>query len=487
MANWKQILETVANKGRMSKNERNMKAFEHKKAHGPIRPVFHITRNENVDNILKEGLKSNPEGKTNINSADNPFSNLGVQGGGVWVTDSPNVFPVYGSQLGKKDRAQSLSTLRIDLPKSSLPDITAVYNPYGKDSKLITADDPNLFAPFTAWNGMPAPTTALLTDVPPEQITNLGYVEHMPNHRIKTEYDDLADRSPERTDNLLYGLSRGDLMDLSGTTGHRVPNMRPRYEKSPQRYIIDYLKHNQPIYNRFAKLPQENSNLTRQAIAHAQKRTRGNSRYTDKRYSTDFLPVSKWNDEYIPYIPYGHSADEYENLKFVPGAISRGIGGEGLPDIKQRNFNWKTYKTITENGNSPYFAAMQAAPQAVLDWDDIVISGYNATPQVRSVGKYSFWPGHVTQGMTDNELSTISAYAPDGKEIFSINNATKLPELADVAKLNTADVAEQIKLMSEPVGSIEPPASKLKDPNNPKWQEVLRALMYFRSLPYWAK
>lgn len=436
MANWKQILEAVAGKGKMSKNERNMKAFEQKKARGPIRPVFHITRNENVDNILKEGLKANPEGMTNINSANNPFSNLGVQGGGVWVTDSPNVFPVYGTQLGKKDRAKSLSTLRIDLPKSSLPDITAVYNPYGVDSKLITADDPNLFAPFDAWNGMPAPTTALLTDIPPERITNLGYVEHMPNSRVKMEYRDLADKLPERTDNLLYGLTRGDLMDLTGTTGHRVPNMRPRYEKSPQRYVIDYLKHNQPIYNRTPNFPRENSPLTKEAIASVQNRTRNNRnrefsvdfspinndktniqnparhsvRNKDKRYSTDVIPVSKWQNEYTPYVPYGHDIDEYKNLKFAPGAISRGIGGEGLPDIKQRNFNWKTYKTFTEHRQPPYFAAMQAAPQVALDWDDIVINGLRANPRVHSVGKYVFEPGHVSRGIPDRDPQTIMAY-----------------------------------------------------------------------------
>lgn len=490
MANWKQILEAVVGKGKMSKNERNMKAFEQKKARGPIRPVFHITRNENVDNILKEGLKANPEGMTNINSANNPFSNLGVQGGGVWVTDSPNVFPVYGTQLGKKDRAKSLSTLRIDLPKSSLPDITAVYNPYGVDSKLIKADDPNLFAPFKAWNGMPAPTTALLTDIPPEQITNLGYVEHMPNTRVKDRsYVVNAETEAskgERDDGFIYGLARGDLMDLTGTTGHRVPNMRPRYEKSPQRYVIDYLRHNQPIYNRTGNFPRENSNLTRQAVVNAQERTRDKTWFPnkDKRYSTDFIPVKKWEDEYTPYIPYGHSVDEYENLKFAPGAISRGIGGNTLPDIKQRNFNWERYKAFTEMGKSPYEASVQSAPQVALDWDDIVINGYNATPRVHSVGKYVFEPGHVSQGIV-NDPRTISAY----DNIIAVDNDSKLQDLADFAKLPAVprEVISRLKGVSSPSNSLEPPISRIKDPNNPKWQDVLRALMYYRSLPYWVK
>lgn len=499
MANWKQILEAVVGKGKMSKNERNMKAFEQKKARGPIRPVFHITRNENVDNILKEGLKSNPEGMTNVNSANNPFKNLGVEGGGVWVTDSPNIFPVYGTQLGKKDRASNLSTLRIDLPKSSLPDITAVYNPYGADSKLITADDPNLFAPFNAWNGMPAPTTALLTDIPPERITNLGYVEHMPNTRVK-DRSDVVDAEKGAGDGFIYGLARGDLMDLTGTTGHRVPNMRPRYEKSPQRYVIDYLKHNQPIYNRTGNFPRENSNLTRQAITNVQERTRDKRWFSnrDKRYSTDFIPIKKWEDEYTPYVPYGHSVDEYKNRKFAPGAISRGIGGEGLPDIKQRNFNWKKYKELTEMGKSPFDASVQSAPQMALDWDDIVINGYNATPKVHPVGKYVFEPGHVSQGGINPFRRAIVPYVPGGNNIGPIDNTASLPELADFLKQHSDEVAEWIKpqsgkLMPEWLipttqnTTLEPPISRIKDPNNPKWQEVLRALMYYRSLPYWVK
>lgn len=459
--------------GRLSKNERNMKKFQAKKERGPVKTLFHITRNENVDNIMNQGLQANPAGKVNENSAAHPFANVGVDEGGVWVTNSPNVFPVYGTTVGsvRGPRSGALSTIRIDVPKEHLPNMTAVYNPYGMDSKLIEASDPNLFADFQAFNGMPAPTTAILSDMKPEWLTNLGYVEHHLQPRVSKEYAKQA-TNVDRTDNLVFGLDKGTLKDLSGTTGHRIPDMAGRLTKSPQRYAIDFIEHNQPISKRRDIFPVEES-PTLMSFRQGNKSglledMAGRPLDSEqKRYSLNFIPAYKWTDEYRPYMPYGTKVPQTrQSVDFVPGAISRGIGGN-LPPIRDRNFDWKKYKSAINQGLTPHDAAIWGNPQYLLDWDNIVhhnVRGYG--PKIRSTG-----------GADISAYGVISR-APDVQNPFKsfITGESLEPDdgslktLGDWIKLDPKHYAEALQELYPDITR-----KTISDMNNPTWQEVLRA------------
>ena len=141
-------------KGLLSKNERNAAEAQTKKERGPVKAMFHITKNENVPAIEQQGLIANNP-NANVNSAYQPFSSVGVKGGGNWVTDQPTAFPVYGTTVGGKlgneaARRDALTTFKIEFPVSKLPTTRAVRDPYGR-AKLTTADKG--WSPFGTWAG----------------------------------------------------------------------------------------------------------------------------------------------------------------------------------------------------------------------------------------------------------------------------------------------------------------------------------------------
>lgn len=463
-------------KGWLSKNDRNMKKFQAKQERGPVKTLFHITRNENVDNIMNQGLQANPAGKVNENSANHPFANVGVDEGGVWVTNSPNVFPVYGTTIGsvRGPREKALSTIRIDVPKEHLPNMTAVYNPYGIDSKLIAASDPNLFANFEAFNGMPAPTTAILSDMKPEWLTDLGYVEHHLQPRVSKEYAERAE-NVDRADNLMFGLDKGTLKDLTGTTGHRIPNMAGRSTKSPQRYAIDFVEHNLPIIQRLPVWPAE---VSPSVTAFRQGNVMGIPEDITgrplpnelKRYSADFIPANTWSNEYRPYTPFGEKRrgknDPYE---FAAGAVSRGIGGAKLPPIKDRVFNWKKYKEALQAGAAPNTATLQAVPRYQLDWNNIISTNMGYTPKVYKTDRIRIEPGPVSRGM-----SVPDDFVDFDDEIL-IGRNEPLTSVKEIAKDKAKDIVDEFNARVD-----YRPVLRIADIDNPTWQEIVRAIMQYR-------
>lgn len=464
-------------KGRLSKNERNMEKFQAEKERGPVKTLFHITRNENVDNIMNQGLQANPAGKVNENSASHPFANVGADGGGVWVTNSPNVFPVYGTTVGslRGPREKALSTIRIDVPKEYLPNMTAVYNPYGMDSKLIAASDPNLFANFKAFNSMSAPTTAILSDMKPEWLTDLGYVEHHLQPRVLKEYAERAE-NVDRADNLMFGLDKGTLKDLTGTTGHRIPNMAGRLTKSPQRYAIDFVEHNLPISHRLPVWPSE---VSPSVMAFHQGNAMGMPGGSDgwplpnelKRYSADFIPASEWSKRYKPYTPPGEKRRTWrEPYKFEEGAVSRGIGGISLPPVKDRVFNWKKYKEAVQAGAAPNTATLQAVPGYQLDWNDIVntdAGGY--IPKVYKTDRIRIEPGPVSRGMT------VPDDFVDFDDEILIGRNEPLTSVKKIAKDKAKDIADEFNARVD-----YRPVQRIADIDNPTWQDIVRAVMQYR-------
>lgn len=169
-------------KGRLPKNARNYAKWKAEQERGPVRTFFYITKNERLPAIKREGLRANSQ-FANINSAYQPFNDLGVEGGGNWVTQHPGAFPVYGTTVGGKAgdaaaRADALSTLKIEIPVNKLPEIRAVKDPYGANMHLTKASDKQLFTKFPAWDNSNARVAVLLEDIPPEQLIDLGYVEH---------------------------------------------------------------------------------------------------------------------------------------------------------------------------------------------------------------------------------------------------------------------------------------------------------------------
>lgn len=448
-----------AAKGLLSKNERNAAAAQAKKERGPVKAFFHITKNENVSDIEQSGLLTNPRGKTNINSADEPFEKLGVKGGGVWVTDRPTAFPVYGTTIGGKgtSRADALTTYKIEFPVSELKKLPAVYNPYGRNMRLTDAS--HKLVPFETWAGEDVGVTALLKDVPPENIKNIGYIEEFnPKQQVRPTQPELRWEPRELLDPSIYGtsrdLSKADRAALTMVTGHDRnlalnSVLDPDYAKSPARFVEDYLDKNRPIKERLPEFPEFNG----------------------------WSPTAiEWTRSYKPYTKPGESSKK--TINFLPGAYSRGMGRLQRPNkdaLQKRRFNWNTYLEHLNRGYAPEDAAYYAAPKYVLDWDNIVYNpkmGYTPNIVRFEGGRPSFNRGHIS------DAPKYGNYLVDteGHEMLAGDeNLSKLKELIDVNgprfytdELNNLLDDRYIKTV--------------KDVEHPTWQEALRAIMKLRYL-----
>lgn len=423
----------------LPKNIRNYKAYLEKKKRGPVKTFFHITKNENVPAIEKKGLLANHP-NANINSAFQPFRKHGSTGGGVWVTTEPSAFPVYGTTIGGRfddgsARADALSTFKIEVPVPELPKMLAVQDPYGKNI-LRKGNDPRAIEPFSTWLGNDVPTTVFLNDMKPEWLKNLGYVEERaPIYALvdtRPEIKELRggwDLLPDAEDaGLLRHLSKGDLRDFSGLTGHG--HGFGTYDKSPQRFVEDYMNRNRPITYRLPVFPAPRNIGT---MARAQGAINGpkpdpkmpsqvlqllketNSELTrgltapnePKRYSADFIPAINWTENYRGYVKPGESIRDRRSYEFAPGAISRGMGGLGLPDIKERHFDWNRYNKLLSEGDSPRVATFAAQPYEKLDWDNIVYNDGQYGPQTVSAHDFdALSEGAISRGMPADEFST---------------------------------------------------------------------------------
>lgn len=378
----------------LPKNFRNYQAYLAKKKRGPVKAFFHITKNENVPAIEQQGLLANHP-NANINSAFQPFRKHGSTGGGVWVTTEPTAFPVYGTTIGGRSgdasaRADALSTFKIEVPVPELPKMLAVQDPYGKNI-LRKGNDPRAIKPFGTWLGNDVPTTVFLNDMKPEWLKNLGYVEERaPIYALldtRPEIKELRggwDLSPDAEDaEMLRHLSKGDLRDYSGLTGHG--HGFGIYNKSPRRFAEDYIYKNRPITERMPVFPKP---VKIDKMARMQGATEGPKSikmFTRrdiidpneyKRYSANFIPEFRWFYKYLDYVKPGEDVRAARGREFAPGAISRGIGGVGLPPIKARHFDWNKYNKFLSEGDTPQKAAFAAQPSARLNWDNITYGGF---------------------------------------------------------------------------------------------------------------
>lgn len=396
-------------KSSLLKNARNYAEYLRKKARGPVKAFFHITKNENVPAIERQGLLTNHP-NANVNSAAHPFRKHGTDAGGVWVTTEPTAFPVYGTTIGGKNgnaaaRADALSTIKIEVPLPELRKMKAVQDPYGRNI-LRKGDDARAIEKFGTWAGIDVPTTVFLDDIKPQWLKNLGYVEDMvttTDVATRPTMTDLAGTWDIRPDNkdfsffnnndfkILRSLNKGDLRDYTGYTGHR--HGASGYEKSPQRYVDDYIDSNRPISERLPTFPKSNH---LEYAARYQGADNGPKYIKDdiadvpapneaNRYSADFIPARTWTEDYRDYVKPGESIKNRRQFEFAPGAISRGMGGSNMPSIKERNFDWNRYKELLQDGETPQVATFAAQPIAKLDWDNIVYHAGTYRPRIISV------------------------------------------------------------------------------------------------------
>ena len=392
---------------RLLKNTRNYAKYLEKKARGPVKAFFHITKNENVPAIEQQGLIANNP-NANVNSAYQPFAKVGVKGGGNWVTDQPTAFPVYGTTIGGKHgdgnaRRDALTTFKIELPVSKLPTMRAVRDPYGR-AKLTTADKG--LAPFDTWAGNDVNTMAILEDIPPEYLKNIGYVEELnPFIPDNTAYPQTVDKyfdaslmdDEENVRAILQkaGLNKADRAAVSRVTGHDTGGARRGeidYFKSPARFPEEFIGSNKPITER---LPEHPYKVSPEYMARYQGQSMG-PKHIDlrgtvdpietKRYSMDFIPAGRWEEEYKGYVPFGtNPAEVQRTFKFNPGAVSHGIGGVKMPSVKDRHFNWNKYLEALNQGETPRDATLQALPKYELDWDNVVYRGGTYQPAVKEI------------------------------------------------------------------------------------------------------
>ena len=480
----------------LPKNFRNYQAYLAKKKRGPVKAFFHITKNENVPAIEQQGLLANHP-NANINSAFQPFRKHGSTGGGVWVTTEPTAFPVYGTTIGGKGggadaRADALSTFKIEVPVPELPKMLAVQDPYGKNI-LRKGNDPRAIEPFNTWYGIDVPTTVFLNDMKPAWLKNLGYVEERAPIYRAVDFDPNIMKlkgswgiSPDAEDAvLLRHLSKADLRDYSGLTGHG--HGWGSYEKSPQRFVNDYLNRSRPIRERMPLHPKpvDIKKLAQmQGAAEGPKSIKMFSRrdiiYPNeyKRYSADFIPEFKWTYKYRDYVKPGEDIRNARGRHFAPGAISRGMGGRVMPSIKERNFDWNKYKQLIESGETPGYAAYAARPKVVLDWDNIDYtrpSGY--TPH------YIIRPETAPDGAVSRGYQGWYLLDRDAETLF--NGDENLNQIAELVKRNGPQMYfDELRYTGpNPKAGPDPRLVKhIQDIKHPTWQDIVRSLMKLRYL-----
>lgn len=469
MASWNTIKEVVrALKGQMSKNERNAAKYQKQKERGPVKAFFHITKNENVPAIEQQGLLTNHP-NANINSASHPFRKHGTDAGGVWVTTEPTAFPVYGTTIGGKNgnaeaRADALSTIKIEVPLPELAKMKAVQDPYGKNI-LRKGNDPRAVERFGTWAGIDVPTTVLLDDVKPQWLKNVGYLEEFsPAYKamepsLKTFSKDGSWELPSH--DMQRMLNKADFRDLSGFTGHR--HGWGSLEKSPQRFVEDYLNRNQPISERlprFPVAPHPNRLGRLQGAKIGDDVTNASKRFGSQPLAFD------WTNEYRDYVKPGESSQDRRSYTFTPGAISRGIGGQ-LPPIKERHFDWNTFNTNIANGESPFLASLDARPKYRLDWDNIINGGGDYHPDVLPPPKMSV--GHITAGPDWGHVGTGEGSPWTLYDIYKIRHA---PSLTATDRMNYRD--DLIRRIYD-----DGVATGIIDDINPnaKWREIIQAMM----------
>jgi hypothetical protein len=352
----------------------------------------------------------------NINSAFQPFRKHGSKGGGVWVTTEPSAFPVYGTTIGGKfddgsARADALSTFKIEVPVPELPKMLAVQDPYGKNI-LRKGNDPRAIEPFDTWAGTDVPTTVFLNDMKPAWLKNLGYVEEQSPTSWAVEFkpDIMKLRgswgiSPDSDLAALRALNKSDLYDYSGITGHR--HGWGDHNRSPQRFVEDYINRNRPITDRLPVFPvaAHPNRLGRlQGAIIRNDETNALKRFGNQPDAFD------WSDEYRDYVKPGESIQDRRSYKFAPGAISRGMGGSGLPPLKDRQFDWGAYRQSITAGDTPYDAAFKARPVKTLDWDNIVYHNGQYGPAVIEQHQLPLNFGTISRGTSDYELAADQTY-----------------------------------------------------------------------------
>lgn len=443
-------------KSSLLKNARNYAEYLRKKKRGPVKAFFHITKNENVPAIEQQGLLTNHP-NANINSANHPFRKHGTDAGGVWVTTEPTAFPVYGTTIGGKHgdaaaRADALSTIKIEVPLPELSKMKAVQDPYGRNI-LRKGNDPRAVEKFGTWAGIDVPTTVLLNDVKPQWLKNIGYVEEAnPGFGVNNHKGELLDFGLEMLPKEEYGnlrnLSKADRHALSLLTGHdasRTPKVD--LEKSPARFVQEYLETNRPIAERAPKFPKpelleyaarkqgasSGPNYIQDGIATVPAPNEAN------RYSADFIPAYKWTEDYRPYTKPGEPVKDWSTIEFAPGAISRGWGGI-LPSIKERNFDWNKYKKLLAEGETPQSAAFAAQPEVKLDWDNIVYHTGTYRPQIISAHEFdAVNEGAISRGKPyDMKSSARMARANRLAASIVLKNAK-----ADAAKYLTSELGRR--------------------------------------------
>ena len=472
MASWNTIKEAVrALKGQISKNERNAAKYQKKKERGPVKAFFHITKNENVPAIEQQGLLTNHP-NANINSANHPFRKHGTDAGGVWVTTEPTAFPVYGTTIGGKNgnasaRADALSTIKIEVPLPELAKMKAVQDPYGKNI-LRKGNDPRAVETFGTWAGTNVPTTVLLNDIKPEWLKNIGYVEEVSgDFNPAGRWDFLKKQGSWElpSSDIRRMLNKADFRDASGVTGHGTgTRMGYLRNKTPARFVEDYLNRNRPITDRLPVFPVPNDEATMMRKQGAQLKYDSDdnviiSAPNDlKRYSTDFIPAETWTTDYADYIKPGESITDRTNFKFAPGAISRGMGGSNLPPLEDRTFNWDKYKQVIAASDNPGFAAVRARPKFILDWDHIVYQNGQYSPKIIVNPSVQF--GSISQGNSITNTSTMRA-----EQRVRRSNADRLRKAIKPFVESNADIVRNEYRMDMPDDEVRE-LSRLEMRNN---------------------
>lgn len=477
-------------KSSILKNARNYAEYLRKKERGPVKAFFHITKNENVPAIEQQGLLTNHT-NANINSASHPFRKHGTDAGGVWVTTEPTAFPVYGTTIGGKNgnsaaRADALSTIKIEVPLPELPKMKAVQDPYGRNI-LRKGNDPRAVEPFGTWAYIDVPTTVFLDDIKPSWLKNIGYVEDAATTvdvATRPSMTSLAGSWDIRPDNkdfkflnnddfkVLRSLNKSDLQDYSGYTGHR--HGASGYEKSPQRFVDDYIYKNHSITERRPEFPKP-ENI--EGMARRQGATTGPKYVRNgiaevpapneaNRYSADFIPAGEWTENYLDYVKPGESIDRRQ-FEFAPGAISRGIGGNHMPSIKERNFDWDKYNANIANGESPYLASLDARPRLRLDWDNIVRRNGTYRPNVLPPPEMS--EGHITTGPDWGHVGTGEGEPWTLYDVYKIRHD---PNLTATDRMNYRDdLVRRIYDDGVSTGIIDDISPKAT------WREIMQAMM----------
>lgn len=382
--------EIAKGAARMGKSGRNVtKAMEKKFSDSPY-TFYHRTHAGDVENIKKEGLKLNNDnyGRNTGDSNDLPPVN--------WLSPSPSAIPVLRYPL--EHDPESVAQFKVTIPRDVYHNTPKFVMPEGRGSGRAV---PVPKGELGITNEGPYKILMYGDNIPPENLEQMSMKDMIKNVKDEAALEDFLNTIAEG-----YGLE--DSYTLSKIL-HENPQLEKRVEriadeeygdidiKGIDRPLVHELNGlTLPISERLVNgtkfidegLDRANRRITELNDGHhnfeegatpysilqdelrrvqVQAGMDDNGDIVKKKY---WKPESKVSDLLVMKVAPMREPDVFETIpgpgKISKGSVSRGLEIDGRPP-ESRHFNTELFKSLTEQGSTPYEAAVKSSPTSRLN------------------------------------------------------------------------------------------------------------------------